>query len=128
MVNLKNIKRPVIVHYARTPIGSNPSQVLGLYVFDNDKMNSFVPETLNEEFLAIYDFKRMVEQLISEGGTIISWCQTTTEFGATKLDSKKIEPFFQAFIDNSGAGKLKSSADAQLIFTGFKNRQPKCKR
>lgn len=51
------------------------------------------------------------------------------KYSATKLDKKKLKPFFQSIMDNSQlAGKFKSSNDVDQFVTGFANSQPKVKR
>ncbi|MBA4746274.1 MAG: hypothetical protein H2058_13550 [Muricauda sp.] len=50
------------------------------------------------------------------------------KYRATKLDKKKLRPFFQSIIDQSQlAGKLKSTKDPDRFMAGFTNSQPKNK-
>lgn len=50
------------------------------------------------------------------------------KYAATKLDKKKLKPFFQSIMDNSSmAGKFRSSKDADQFVAGFTYQQPKLK-
>lgn len=88
-LKLKTIKDPVIVHYARSPFYEfRYNEVWGLFIWHQDEFLSFQYDKPDEEAAVIFDYKATLDKLKQNGGTIIHWNQTSSEYGPKHISKR----------------------------------------